>query len=127
MDSNPYEAPGDDSRSTRRRLGRGISVLSFFVAAIPSCVMLYWLAQHFLALYGSPTTSYRPIIWVYGLGLSFLNGVVCLPFPLLAERLGTKADGEFALRSMYFIPVPFVLGFMGPFVVCWTTCSSFGT
>ena len=89
--------------------------------------MLYWLAQHFLAIHGSPTTSYRPVIWVYGLGLSIANCVVCLPFPLLAERFGTKADGELALCAMYFIPLPFVLGFVGPFVVCWTTGSSFGT
>jgi hypothetical protein len=127
MEPNPYEAPGGDSGQTRRRLGRVISVLSFFVAAIPSCVMLYWLGQHFLALYGSPTTSYRPIIWVYGLGLSVVNGILSLPFPLLAERLGTKADGELALLSMFFIPVPLLLGFVGPFVVCWATGSSFGT
>jgi hypothetical protein len=124
--------PLDDSdttkaRDARSRLGRTIAVLGLFVATVPSCIVLYWLVQAFLALSGSPTTSYRPILGVYGLGLTILNAVACFPFPLLAERFGTKADGELALHGLYLIPLPFFLGLFGPFVVCWATGSSFGS
>lgn len=108
-------------------LGNVIAIISFPVAAIPTLVMMYWLSQHFFALYGSPTTSYRPIIWVFGFGLSFLDMIIVVPFPLLAERFGSKADGELALRCMWLIPIPGFLGLFGPLIICWITGSSFGT
>src|SRR5947209_12537385 len=93
----------DDVGTVRSRHGRTIAILGLFVGAFPSCLVLYWLGEAFIEFSGSPTTSWRPLLLVmYGMGLSVLNAVGCIPFPLMAERFGTRADAELALRCLYF-------------------------
>jgi hypothetical protein len=125
---NPYESPKPSDRASRGSIvGRAVAIAGFVAAAAPSILVLFWLYQDYLVLYGSPTTSYRPLLAVYGFGLSILTVFVVAPFPFLAGSLGGKSNADLAMYSFSFIPFPFALGLFGPLVVSWATGSSFGS
>lgn len=108
-------------------LGRVIAITGIVAAVIPSLVMSYWLAEAYLHLREAPTTSWRPLLPAFGVGLYLLGGAVCVPLTLLGDRIGTKADGELALLSLYPLALPLFFGFFGPLAICWATGSSFGS
>ena len=124
---NPYE-PRKIARITKRwPLSRFVAISFLVLSAVPTFIMLYWLGQHFVALYDSPSRSYRPIIGVVGFAMSIATIVLGFPVSYVIKRFSPGTDRE--LVDLYYgiAAVPALLGILGPFIIAWLTGSSFGT
>ena len=126
---NPYESPtkGGSLPLVKLRHGRQIAILSLFAALLPPAFMLDMLGQHLFELLEAPSNSYRPITVVFGLGYTALNATITFVAMPLAKRFGDKTDADLALWGAFMIPIPLLLGWIGPYFICTLTGSSFGT
>lgn len=125
--NNPYEAPALTDDAASRRVSRIVAVLFLLSSAVPTCIMLFWLGQHFIALYESPSQSYRPIIGAVGFGMSILTVAIGLPTSLVIKRFCSGSDRELVDLFYGVAGLPTLLGIVGPFIIVWLTGSSFGT
>ncbi len=124
---NPYEARVLDRTTAAWSISRLVAILFLMLCAIPTLLMLYCLGEQFIAMYGSPTQSYRPILGAVGIGMSFLTCIIGFPISLVFKRFCSVSDR--ILIDLFFAIawLPALLGLIGPFIIAWLTGSSFGT
>ena len=124
---NPYLPPNAIRTPTGSRWSRAVACAFLCIAALPTCLMLYWLSQHFIALYGSPTQSYRPIIVGVGMAITLLTFVLGTPLLLIIKQFIGSSEHELLSLFYCIAGLPAVLGIVGPFFIVWATGSSFGS
>jgi hypothetical protein len=124
----------DDRQSRRRRLGTLIGAAGLLISAVPSLYILYGVAGMWwtLATMANPPQGIRPMGFAMAVFAAMAAGlVVCAPLCLLcswaARRLGSEDGFQLAKAGAGLWALPWVIGLVGVWLMCYFTGVQLGS